>query len=386
MAIEELNGMGGIEANLDQAANDLIQHNNPTNGKQEINYLEDAIRISNQIVESSKGSLVEPEPIIKNGEDGIIFKYSINMIQGKFGSHKSRLNEAIIILALSKGRTELSGLTNNIQNMGSLAVLHVDTERDRRYQVPIAIQNIKHNLGFDLADDLPDYYFLTMVATPRKKRYQVLTQYVKKVKEETSKHLLIMIDVVTDVVDDFNQVSESMKLIDDFNSMINTEEVSICVVIHENPYIEKARGHLGTELGNKSSSVLQIGVDEKDMIRIKFLKTRNTKSQNDLFLEYSGETRNLKLIQPGDLMLKQLSETTLEVMETIGDVLKAGATLTQNQLAKQVSEIVGLTEPTIIKHLKQICGGVAVSGHYLIKDKIENDGNFKEYKYRLQPI
>jgi len=383
-----------VEAQLIAAAEELKAMpvpENGTNGKPKpstADHLKEALKISEQIIERSKNTLIEPEPIIKNGEDGIIFKYSINMVQGKYGSHKSRLLEAIIILALSKDRTELSGLTNNIQNMGSLAVLHVDTERDHRYQLPIAIQNIKQNLGFELIDNVPDYHFLSMVTIPRNQRYQVLDQYVKQVKEKTSKHLLIMLDVVTDVVCDFNKVNESLQLIDDFNSMINTEEVSVCVVAHENPMMEKARGHLGTELGNKSSSVLQIGADDKqkEVIKISFLKTRNTKPQSDLFLEYCGETKNLKLIQPADLLMKQLSENTLEVMEAIGDVLKVGETLTQSELESKIMEVTTLGKTTVKDHLKKIREGVNVSGNYLIRERMEKDGKFKEYEYRLQPI
>ena len=47
------------------------------------------------------------------------------------------------------------------------------------------------------------------------------------------------------------------------NSTINTYDITFLCIIHENPYQEKARGHLGTELINKSSTALSINI-EKD--------------------------------------------------------------------------------------------------------------------------
>lgn len=86
-----------------------------------------------------------------------------------------------------------------------------------------------------------------------------------------------------------------MKLIDLMNEMINEQNVTFICVIHENPNGgNKARGHLGTELGNKASTTIQLSL-ENVLIYVKYLKTRRTQKPPTLHLQYSEAQRELIL-------------------------------------------------------------------------------------------
>ena len=92
-----------------------------------------------------------------------------------------------------------------------------------------------------------------------------------------------------------------MELIDLMNMAINEHNVIFLCLIHENPKSDKARGHFGTELMNKASTVMQVGF-EKDasqnntsIIRVKYLKCRSTARHNPFYIKYSSEAKGLIL-------------------------------------------------------------------------------------------
>ena len=113
-------------------------------------------------------------------------------------------------------------------------------------------------------------------------------------------HLFIILDVITDCVFNFNDTKDSMKLIDMMNQTINRYDVTFLCLIHENPgSADKARGHLGTEILNKASTVVQIGF-EKDaenhntnLIKVAYLKCRSSKKHEPFFVQYSDTEKGL---------------------------------------------------------------------------------------------
>ena len=85
-----------------------------------------------------------------------------------------------------------------------------------------------------------------------------------------------------------------MKLIDMMNQSINRYDVTFLYLIHENPVnTDKAPGHLGTEILNKASTVIQIGFEKDaqnhntDLINVNFLKCRSSKKHDPFYVQYS---------------------------------------------------------------------------------------------------
>lgn len=204
------------------------------------------------------------EPIIRRGEDEIIFPRTITLVQGKFGRHKSRITENFCSAFLKKdGYTAPNGHLGFVASEREFALLYVDTERNLLDQLPFALQQIKVNAGYALADDVPNFDFFTLMNIPREQRFNVLSSYLETSRRRFgSAHLVVVLDVCTDLVGSFNDVRESMALVDLLNGTINEHDVSVLCVIHENPNNggeSKARGHAGSELTNKASTV--IGLD-----------------------------------------------------------------------------------------------------------------------------
>lgn len=98
-----------------------------------------------------------------------------------------------------------------------------------------------------------------------------------------------------------------MELIDLMNMAINEHNVIFLCLIHENPKSDKARGHFGTELMNKASTVMQVGFEkdsknnDTDIIRVKYLKCRSTARHAPFHIKYSMEAKGLILADANEV-------------------------------------------------------------------------------------
>jgi hypothetical protein len=234
-------------------------------------------------------------PLISRGNLGIIYPHTITVIQAKKGSHKSRLAETLAILFLHHDKSvELLGFSRTLTKPAM--VLYVDTERNQKDQLPFAMQKIRTKAGYPKNQNPEQFDFVSLIDIPRAERFETLKSYIEFVQIKFNAfQLIIILDVITDCILSFNDPKESLKLIDLTNELSNQKEVTFICVIHENPGGEKARGHLGTEIINKSSQVMQIGFDgdNRDLIVLKFLHSRNTKAIDPVYLKFDEKTKGL---------------------------------------------------------------------------------------------
>jgi hypothetical protein len=124
---------------------------------------------------------------------------------------------------------------------------------------------------------------------------------------------------------------DSMKLIDMMNQTINRYDVTFLALIHENPgNTDKARGHLGTEILNKASTVIQIGFEKDsenhntDLIKVAYLKCRSSRKHDPFYVQYSDKEKGLILAEQNTLKeafdsktQKAALDETIELLATI---------------------------------------------------------------------
>lgn len=250
-----------------------------------------------KIIENARKDISFSEAILKLDGIGVIFPNTINLIQGKSGVHKSRLVELILssFLTIEQG---IDYLGFSIDPTESYYGIYFDTERNLNAQFPYAVQQIKLLTGYNIENDVPNLDPISMVNISRENRFLSLKVYLEHTRKKlvNGEHLVVILDVVTDCIGNFNDPKQSMELIDLMNDLINEYNLTFLCVIHENPLgNDKARGHLGTELVNKSSTVMQIGFasKESDLIKIVFKKCRNTKQIDPFHLVFSEEQNRL---------------------------------------------------------------------------------------------
>ncbi len=244
-------------------------------------------------------------PLIMQGENAIIFPRTINVIQGQAGVHKSRLAE-IICAAILKTYGCINALLGFKRTTfeATHTAVYVDTERNLTEQLPYALQSIQVKAGYNIVDHPINYEYISLLQVKRKNRFAVFKEYIDNLNKLP---LFIVLDVSTDCIEDFNKVDKSLELIDLMNEMINENNVTFLCLIHENPSSSKARGHFGTELMNKASTVMTVGFEkdasqnDTEILRVKYLKCRSTARHTPFYIKYSAEEKGLVLADANEV-------------------------------------------------------------------------------------
>lgn len=338
------------------------------------------------------------EPILRQNGNAIIFPHTINVIQGQAGAHKSRLVEFICaaMLKLHGFNKELLGYKREDFD-ANYTVVYVDTERNLYEQFPYALQCIQLKAGYEKQDHPHNFKYISLLEIPRKERFGVLGEYLKVLKQETKGPLFIVLDVSTDCIEDFNKTDKSMELIDLMNVAINEHDVVFLCLIHENPKSEKARGHFGTELMNKASTVMQVSYEkdskqnDTDLIKIRYLKCRSTARHTPFYAKYLDEHNGLILASSDEIQevmngKKQKADLTV-VSEYLEMYLGDGSKLSRRDLLDKLTEELGASEKTIEDRLKDISTNkIPLQNQNGKQCYLEKDKSEKSMKYFLTPI
>ncbi|OIN58004.1 AAA family ATPase [Arsenicibacter rosenii] len=273
-------------------------HNDPDGN---IGLIQELLDREESLALAASKPVVFTPPLISRNDTGIIGRGTINIIQGAYGSHKSRLAELWAALMLADNPRAKHFLQFIRAELERFCVCYIDTERNQSEELPYAIQSIKVNAGFRVEDRPPDFRFTSIKSVERNRRFDAIEGFISEVRDSTNLHLFCLIDVVTDAVSDFNNATESMRLFDFIGNLCDRHNATFLLVIHQNPGTDKARGHTGTEAANKASTMLQIGYEkdangnDSELIRLRYLKLRRGKRPDPLYLQYSEEAKGLVL-------------------------------------------------------------------------------------------
>lgn len=265
----------------------------------DLDYVPKLLEIKKEVSLSKNKPINFQGPAMTIQESPFLFFNTINIIQGKTGAHKSRFAELMVSTVLkSQFSEQIIGLCKKKE----MNVLYIDTERNLSEQFPYSIQQMLKMGGYNISDNPPKLDYTSFVNISRKERFAALKEYIAYKRKISEEHLLIILDVVSDFISDFNSVENSMNLTDLLNDWVNKFDVTFVCVIHENPGDgDKARGHLGTELSNKSSTVIQVGFEkgknkrQTNILSIKCLKNRKSARFEDVFTYYDNESQRLEI-------------------------------------------------------------------------------------------
>ena len=337
------------------------------------------------------------EPVLKQGENSVIFPHTINVIQGQAGVHKSRLAENICaaFLKLNGNQNELLGF-NRLNFNATHTVVYVDTERNLSEQLPYALQSIQMKAGYNRADHPSNFEYISLLQINRKDRFATLNECLNHFKKSTNNPLFIVLDVSTDCIEDFNKTDKSMELIDLMNMAINEHNVIFLCLIHENPKSDKARGHFGTELMNKASTVMQVGFEkdasqnDTDIIRVKYLKCRSTARHTPFYIKYCNEAKGLVLADAsevsGVINNRKHRASNEDMTEFIEMYLGDGATLTRVELLDKLCKDFKASQRTIESRITEIMSSdIEIFNEQGQGCKLSKETKEKSVYYKLIP-
>jgi len=332
-------------------------------------------------------------PILTQKDEGIIWPHTIVLLQGQTGTHKSRVAELIASLFIAD--EEVTGHTLGFERgEGSpCAVCYVDTERNLQEQFPHAIQKIQAKAGYEYTESPTHFEYTSLLPIPRAERLLALRDYLRHIRGSQTGHMVIILDQLADCVADFNDPKESMLLTDMLNFMVHEQDVTFVCIIHENPNSSKARGHLGTEMANRASSVLQLGFikpangEQGEVIQMKYIKRRTGAPNLKFHVRFDSEQQEL-VWADDEAIKKAISQRKRrapieEVVVALSSLLGAPmpATDLKDALAAQLS-----TDPkTIGQRLDEIISlSVPVPNSdgescRLVKEKSKQNGRYLLY-------
>jgi hypothetical protein len=316
-----------------------------------------------KIKENKSKAISFSQPILWQNENPVFFPKTINVIQGKAGVHKSRLAETVCasLLKTANSASDLLGFKTNL--LTRYAVCYVDTERNLSDQLPYSLQQIQIKAGYNVQDHPYGFDYISLLEFAREERFDMLNIYLEHIRKQFPVHLFIVLDVITDCVFNFNDTKDSMKLIDMMNQSINRYDVTFLCLIHENPgSADKARGHLGTEILNKASTVIQIGFEKDsenhntDLIKVAYLKCRSSRKHQPFYVQYSDTEKGLIIADPFStqtiLDKKNHKASLTETIQLLADFLSEPKS--RADVIDFLIENLDCSKRTIISRLKQI--------------------------------
>lgn len=357
-----------------------------------------AILKTQEVLKERKSEIIQfSQAILYQNDHPVIFPNTINVIQGQTGSHKSRLSEEIGSTLIAHGFSEKESIGFKRNNFIRVHLCLVDSERNHKDQLPYAIQSILVRAGHDRTDNPSNFDYISLLAVERKKRFSVLKEYLEYLREKTAQHIFIILDVATDCIEDFNKVSDSMLLIDLMNQMINEFDVTFLCIVHENPgSSNKARGHFGTEVINKSSTALQVGFEkdsngiDTEIIRIKYLKCRSTRRFPAFHVKYDDVGKGLVLADETDVATLKSARQQKANEEDLVDFLEAALgkePMKNAELLDSLCRDFKVSSKTISDRLKSIIESenqIMNENSQLCTLKKRKEG--KEIVFYLQPL
>jgi hypothetical protein len=247
----------------------------------------------------------EPVSMINYQGNPLIYENTLIMVQGKEGTHKSRLAAALATLFVAKNPDTILGFSKTIDLQ--IPILYIDTERNKHHQLPVMLKQIMTDSKLTKEELRSKFTILPFSEIMRNDRLEVMAEQYKdlntSVLNSLSNTLVIILDIVSDFIGDFNNLQMTYALTDILNSSTNGFNITYIVVLHENPgQTDKARGHLGTELANKASTVLQISATEmKDVYKINIKKSRMTEKYRPILLKFDKDVNNLVVLSDSEL-------------------------------------------------------------------------------------
>lgn len=332
--------------------------------KVEFDLVADMLATKECIELAATKDVVSLPPVITLNDTHIIKRNSINLIQGAYGSHKSRLAENLVALLIAKEDCSTDFWELERYPHETFSVAYIDTERNTKDELPRVLQNIRKLGGHNPRTACKQLHLYTIKKYERNRRQEATQLILRKIRQEVKNHLVVVLDVITDCLKSFNNEEASLKLYDFLGNLCEEHDCTVIAVIHENPGSHKARGHVGSEGVNKSSTVIRIGYEKNqdstptDIIKLEFLKLRHGKKPSPIWLRFCEKTYNLIPASKEDLDEAGINGTSTNRTDDLTTFLSQAfvdkSTIPRKELLTFLSNALQKSERTIDTYLTRL--------------------------------
>lgn len=219
-------------------------------------------------------TIAEPQPVIKQGDKIVVSRGNILTVQGRAKAYKTFLVSGMVAAALDEG-LGMNG-TKDVNR-----VLYVDTEQSDAH-TQIVLKRIYRILDMPLDTEDDSVIMLALRKENASERLKIACEAIEELRPD-----MVVVDGIRDLVQDFNSIDESSKVVGKLMELSASYNCAIVTIIHQNKGDSNARGHLGTELMNKSETVLQV-VRDKSVATVAPVHCRNIEVDEFSFTVIDG--------------------------------------------------------------------------------------------------
>ena len=272
----------------------------------------------------------EPEPLITQGDKIIVSKGNIATIIGKPKAFKTFLTSAIVAGFLEDETLSISGVGGTC--------LFIDTEQSRSH-VNTVQKRIYKLCNWDTEEINNRLIMLSLRELSYDDRLQMLLDATDTIKPD-----LIIIDGIRDLVKDFNDLKESAEIVGHLMAISSQNQCAIITVLHQNKSDSNARGHLGSELSNKSETVLQV-VNDSGMATVSPIYSRNQEIEP---FSFRVDTNSLPTI----CRLPKIEKKVSELGQLMHKAMFGSAWIDKKTLVRKLVTLITKSERTAERKIK----------------------------------
>lgn len=217
--------------------------------------------------------VLEKEVRISSVNDVPLFTLgNLSTITGKAKSRKT-------FLASGMAASIISGECLGIKSENRGLVLYLDTEQSE-YDVQRVAKRILRLAALSPDENSPSLAMYALRPLSVEERIEMLKATI-----ETHKPVFVVIDGIRDLLHDFNNIAESSSLVSLLMKLSTENRCHIVSVLHQNKADNNMRGHAGTELLNKSETVLEVSTSN-DITTVKAIASRGM-SPSEIYFQIS---------------------------------------------------------------------------------------------------
>lgn len=285
----------------------------------------ESLRAANERIKQAviNGESFEVPVLIYRNDEPFFHINSINAIVAASGSLKSTFLNTVMAAMLSKGLTgyDYLGFKVNDDFRSKFRIILYDTEQSEA-KVTQRAATVIRAAGFNGQDYPNNFMVFPLSSISTKERITAVTKlldYLEK-PENNKLHNIIFLDVVTDLTKDINDSKEAPDIVAQLQQLVNLKNVTIFISIHKAKTTGTARGHIGTEVTNKATTILAItrlnssGIKKGNegngtvIYKMQTEKYREGKEQNSFEFTYNEGNNLLRLATSEEKEQLQLKE------------------------------------------------------------------------------
>lgn len=179
---------------------------------------------------------------------------NFSLVIGKAKSRKSFFINIALSTVLSNNKT-LDRFNNQLPH-NKRDILYFDTEQGK-YHVQTAVKRICKQINSTEIHNLQTYFLRSLTPSER-------LQFIEEEIYSNDNLGFVVIDGIKDLVTSINDEEQATNIASKLLKWTEERNIHIVTVLHQNKSDTNARGHIGTELINKSETVLEVAKAEKD--------------------------------------------------------------------------------------------------------------------------